>query len=203
MRVTRYVFRPMLAAGIVLSAAACGGDDGGVRAAAPPSSSDADVFVDPDEGYEMEVAPGWQAQHDLVAAGMESWLVEESAGGFAANVNVVTRSGRSGDLGEFVDEMLSGITAADMNAAVEAEMPDSEASFQTLRPIGSDVIDGVHNDLGVVEYEAIISGEPVRSYGLVAQQPKGVAVATFAATTESFERLFAEVEPYLLTLRAT
>ncbi|MEZ5225736.1 MAG: hypothetical protein R2710_03420 [Acidimicrobiales bacterium] len=141
-----------------------------------------ELFVDPDGTYQLRVPSTWQANHGLVVAEVELWLVEEPTAGGAPNVNILT-------------QQAPGLTLSEYRDASVGNAPAAGADFEVL---SSELIDGANGQpLALMEYRA---GEQ-QYLGVFGMTDAGQAiVATLTAPADRYDELKAAVLPALLTL---
>ena len=164
-------------------------DSGGGEATRVPSETPAagETFEDPEGSYEIEVDPDWEAHHGEIVAEVEGWVVAPPQDGFAPNVNVLTQRAPGMDLSEYLD--------------VSAEQ--GSAIISDFELVTSDVVQGTESELGLLEYTGTQNGLELHFLATVAVRDGTAVVATFTAPPDVFDALRSEIEPYLLTLRAT
>jgi hypothetical protein len=155
---------------------------------APPVPADGVAFTDPHGTYTMTIGAAWTDISSRMAGGTKAWAVTDDSPDLTATVNVVTQAAPGLDL--------------------DAVMATSASS---LLAIGGDVLD--RSDvtapdgarLGTMRYLATPAGAPGPLEFLAVFDVRGGAavVGTLTATPDSFAAVSSDVEPYLLTLRAT
>jgi hypothetical protein len=160
---------------------------GASSAASSDPLADAMPFVDPQGSYEIEVDPDWEASHGTMVAEVEAWLVAEPSDGFAPNVNVLTQA----------------VPGMDLDGYLDLSVAQAPAMLQDFELVRRDVVEGAANELGVMEYTGTQGGRPLHFLATVAVGDGTAIVATFTVPPEAFDDLRCEVEPFLLTLRAS
>lgn len=177
-----------LLGGLVL-VAGCGGSDAPDGSAAASGSSavmTGTTFTDPDKTYTISVGKGW-TKAAAPAQGIEAWAVAQPAGGFAANVNVLTQAAPGLDLKGYLDASLANMGKA---TVVKQELVSTDG-----------------HRLGLLEYtQTMPAGGADRALHFLASFDVAgghAVVATFTAEEPAFAGLRPTVEPYLRTLKAT
>jgi hypothetical protein len=171
---------------------ACGdaedADITGVRSGAETSGpKGGKPFSDPEGTYELVVGPDWVPRHGTIAAEVEVWQVAEPADAFAPNVNVLTQV-FDGDLAEYLD----------------LSIESGDTLIEDFRLIDRKVVEGTSGErLGVLEYTGSQQGRQLHFLQTIAVGSGTAVVATLTAPEDRASDLRGDVEPYLLTLRAT
>jgi hypothetical protein len=190
----RHAVRALLAVVVVAAALAVVGvgrnHDRGTTAVAAAShhaaAAHGETFADPEGRFAMTVGDDWKAVP--FADGVTVWQVGAVTHRFAPTVNVVTADSQENDLQRYLDLMVAGIRDAGLNPKGLTER----------------VVDGAGGTkLGLLDYSGTQAGRELHFLQAVAMKPgaKGVT-ATLTTTVDSFARIRAGVEPYLLTLQA-
>jgi hypothetical protein len=188
-----------------LTAMACGDDappsdatdDSSARPASTQQSAapqdtppGGEVFTDPEGTYEIDVGPTWSmgdaSALGAQAAEIEFWDVGSRAEGLQPNINIQTQATGGMSLEEFLRISTEGPTA----------VPNIIESDVTTSSSGDPMI--------LLEYQTrVLPDVPQQHLTAVAiASGADTVLATFTAANAAYDELIAEVEPYLLTLRA-
>ena len=190
----------VLAGALLLGA--CGSSDGAepddppASLGATPSSSEsssapdgptiggAEVFVDPEGTYSIEISPEWTEVSGATIDGVEAWRIGVGTAEFQDNVNVLTQTTPGADLESYLE------------ASIE--------QLGDLQLINSTVTTGANgNELGLVEYAGMVPTAPIPVHALASVMVADgkAVVATLTADESTFAEARTVAEDYLLTLQ--
>jgi hypothetical protein len=151
-----------------------------------PASPGGTPFADPQGAYTVEVAPAW-SEVDSKVSGVEAWLTGDTDGEFRDNVNIST-------------ERAAGLL--DVEAAV-AYVRDQIEKNPSMTVDDTDYLTSTSGRrVGRLTVSNTIGGRQARQQAYVVQGPGNLLILTVSALPDRADRVFAEVEPFALTLRS-
>jgi hypothetical protein len=162
------------------------------------SGSQLQEFSDPQGSYTIDIDPRWKATANVSRPEVESWYTNTGTVKFRDNVNIVTQ-----EIGEMdLDQYMQLVQDQARNT-----VPDYSLREFRIVTVSDDSETGatskVPPQLGVFAYDGKSGGDDF-GFLFVASVEHGRAVlATLTAGQDRFDRVRAQVEPYLMTLRQT
>jgi hypothetical protein len=180
---------------LALLSGSSGGDD--ERAIERPGTR-LEKFTDPQNAYTVDIDPRWKQTKNVSRPEVESWYTNTGTTKFRDNVNIVTQQIGQMDLDQYMQ--LVQKQASDT-------VPDYDLREFRIITVSDDSETGttakVPPQLGVFAYDGKSGGDDF-GFLFVASVENGRAVlATLTAGEDRFDRVRAQVEPYLMTLRQT
>lgn len=139
----------------------------------------AELFVDPEGDYQIEVDPEWPTAHGTFISGVELWVLGEHPV-TPPSINILSQDAPGMTLADYTELSVTGGAALDGfellgSGAVEGHI-GQEIGFMEYRAI----------DLHLIAYFVMVEGKAV--------------VATVTAVEEEFASTRALADPYVLTL---
>lgn len=183
---------------LLLGTAGCSGAVSGAEASPAasavsqpdkPSKSDSPApdgaaFTDPEGRYTLTVPADWEANPGVAGEGIEVWLLGDSSGAVATNVNVLTEDVTGMSLQDYLD-----LSIANAGKLVE--------DFEL---ISSEVVTGsAGQELAVMEY----TGVGLHFLGVFGMSAQGSVVITLTSSPDDFATYRGAAYPYMLTLQPT
>ena len=143
-------------------------------------------FLDPEGYYEIELHPDWEPLQGT-ATGTEAFAVGSPRAGFQPNVVLVTsEDAQELDEAAYLERVMDQITSTPGFDVLDSGMVSA--------PSG--------NDLAYLEWTIDATGaETIHGYTVIDVSHGYSATADMAGPSSTFDELFAEAEPFLLTLR--
>ncbi len=140
------------------------------------------TFVDPQGQYEIDVGPAWTRLPSTVALEIETWAVAPETSGFTPNVNVLVHEFPGETPAEYI--AYSGKGGGGI-VRKQADVIDLGRGRQAARFVFSQGQDSLQ----------------LLSLGVAVTTDDRAVLATLTTADEDFDRLSAEIEPFLRTLR--
>jgi len=137
----------------------------------------------------MSIDPDWTANHGILTADTEFWVVAEIEDAFAPNVNAIT---------QLVDTGLS------LEEYLEGSIANAGFFMADFHLVHSEIVDAASGQqLALMEYEGDAGQGFLHFLAVFVVAGNQAVVMTLTTPPETFEEIRESVEPYLLTLRAT
>jgi hypothetical protein len=173
-----------------------GDDDDRVAAGGP--DADGVSFTDPQGAYTLDIDPRWRASEHATTPEVESWFTGTGTVDFRDNVNIVTQQ-----IGQMaLDEYMKLVTDQAHETVPDYDLREFRIVTASDDP-ASDTTAEVPLQLGVFAYDGENSGKDF-GFLFIASVENGRAVlATLTTPEDRFDRVRAQVEPYLMTIRQT
>jgi hypothetical protein len=175
-----------------------GGDSEGDEVALTGPDADVVRFEDPQHAYTVEIDPRWQQTVNGTTPDVESWFTGSGNAEFRDNVNIVTQQ-----IGRMeLDQYMQLVT--DQAAKTVPDYKLREFRIVSVDDAtGSETTAEVPPQLGVFAYTGKNEGKDF-GFLFIASVENGRAVLeTLTTAQDRFDKVRAEVEPYLMTLRQT
>lgn len=152
----------------------------------PEAADDGTTFEG--DGYLIDAGPTWTESDLSMARGIQFWSIGSTIGGLQPNVNVLVQ-----------DRTADTETLADYQAVSEDGVAGLDGEL-----VSSEIVTGSEGqELFEMEFVAEQQGTELHFLAYAAEVEGGFALATFTAPAEAYDDVVGEVQPYLVTLRAS
>lgn len=147
------------------------------------------TFRGPRGNYSLQVDPTWPHHSNTPIEGIETWVVQTPANGFAPNMNAI------------VENLPRQFSVDEYLQANVASLPKLFSGGATI--VGSHLTTGSFGQrLGVLEYTASVAGHTLHFEAICSVKDLHAVVVTFTTNEAGFAALRAQLDPYVLTLQA-